>query len=120
MPDRIIEQIEKIVGKRPVPDSRRMPVLKQPSSPGPITRAAAWGIVVLFLMIPLFAAIGHEHRVLWGVWAGISVWAGLDSRNIGTALPKRPTISDGSLVLALAILNLLSALRAMAIPFVAR
>ena len=120
MPDRIIDRIEKIVEKRRVPDSARMPSLKPPSQPGPITQAAAWGIVVLFLIIPLFAVIGHGHRALWWTWAGISVWAGLDSRNIGAALPKRPTISDGTLVLVLALLNLLTALCAVAIPFVSR
>lgn len=120
MPDRIIDLIEKIVEKRSVPDAGRMPPLKPPSRPGPITRAAAWGIVVLFLIIPLFAVVGHGHRALWGSWAAISVWAGLDSRNIGSALPKRPTISDGTLVLVLALLNLLTALCALAATLVLR
>ncbi len=103
-----------------MPDSGRLPSLVPPSPPTPIMRAATWGIVILFLAVPLLAVTDHRGGVLWAVWAFISLWAALDSYTIGAALSTRPTRSKGPLMLALALLNLLTALSAIVKPFVTR
>ena len=80
-----------------------------------ITRAAAWGIIVLFLTVPLLAALGAKPNKLWIIWAAVSVWAALDSRSIGAGLSSRTHGVAGSrtLVFGLAAWNLLIALYAM-------
>jgi len=121
-----IEQLEQIV-EQTLAGTGTHKGLPSPAKPAPpvtdagtITRTAAWGIVVLLLTVPLFAAIISKPNLLWITWAIVSVWAALDSRNIGVALSsaKRSAIGGRMLVLSLAALNLFTAVYAMVIPFV--
>ncbi len=131
MPYSTLKQLEQIVEQQIAGDAFAGRItLKQllPSAePGPsvkhagiITRAAAWGIFILLLAVPLLAAIAPKPNLLWGVWAVVSVWAALDSRAIGAALSsaKRPVLAGRMLVLGLAAWNLLIAICAMFLPSV--
>ena len=103
-----------------VPDSGRLLAPKPAAPPSCSTQVAAWGIVILFLTVPVLALAGDRSRVLWAVWAIISLWAGLDSYTIGAALSIRSKRSKGPLMLGLALFNLLTALGTIAKPFVTR
>ncbi len=115
-----MQRIEQVVDRLADTTALPKPPAPKPAPPvrylDSVTRAAAWGIVVLLFAVPLLATIAVRSRLLWGMWAVISLWAALDSRNLGAALPKRPMLSDGTLVLALALLNLLTALCAIFLP----
>ncbi len=119
MPNTTLDKLEQIVGRRLPSNS----AAKQPSGrPGPrplglegITRTAAWGIVLLLLTVPLIAAVLRRPNLVWIPWAIISVRAALDSRHIAAALssPTRNLRAARGLVLALAALNLLTAIYAL-------
>jgi len=122
-----IERLEQIVDKTlagtvphkellPAPEPAREKPAPVVTYPGVITRTAAWGIVILFLTVPLIAVMVPKPNLLWIIWVIVSGWAALDSRNIAAALssPQRPVIAGSRmLVLSLAIVNLLTAIFAM-------
>ena len=125
MPRTTLERLERIVDQSFAAKGSYKELLSKPEAPpqpaaGGFTRAAAWGILVLLLTVPLFAVFGSGPNLAWILWAIISGWAALDSRNIGAALssPKRPVIAGRMIVLGMAVFNLFTALYAIFVPFV--
>ena len=123
MPHTTLERLERIVDESFAAKVGYKQLLSKPEpapNAGGVTRAAAWGILILLLTVPIFAVFTSGINPAWILWAIISGWAALDSRNIGAALssPKRPVIAGRMVVLSMAAFNLFTALYAILVPFV--
>ena len=122
--ERIVDQTREQVaaGKITYKELLSPPAVAPAAPAGRFTRCCAWGILVLFLVVPLLAAITPKPNLLWGAWAIISAWAAADSHNLGAALSSanRPVVAGRVLVVGLAAWNLLIAICAMFLPSLPR
>ncbi len=120
-----LERLERIVDQSFAAKVGYKELLSKPEAPpapnaGGVTRAAAWGILILLLTVPVFAVFTSGTNPAWILWAIISGWAALDARNIGAALgsPKRPVVAGHMVVLGMAVFNLFTAIYAIVVPLV--
>ncbi len=79
----------------------------------------AWGILILLVAIPLFILTTvRAANSWWVVWAVVSIWATLDSRNLANAAsPERARRhTQSTVIIVLGVLNLLLSLYVVLLP----
>ena len=85
---------------------------------GPLTRAAARGILVLLLVVPvLMILIVRERNILWILWSMVSLWTAVDAWNVAkAAFLSRSVYTPTLVIIGLAVANLLLSLCVVFVP----